>query len=85
MLNNLFEGDEDSLRFKYAVRICPEPAFWGGMSGATYSEGVSWGKVVPPEEGGRWAEVYTEATLAWPLIVKAIIQRLEKAGIKPRR
>src|SRR5690606_28164547 len=28
-------------RFQYGVRICPEPAYWGGLSGCTYSEGVS--------------------------------------------
>src|SRR6185436_16357981 len=26
-------------RFKYAIRICPEPVHWGGLSGCTYSEG----------------------------------------------
>ena len=31
-------------RFRYGVRICPEPVHWGGLSGCTYSEGVSWGK-----------------------------------------
>ncbi|MEK6968549.1 MAG: deoxyhypusine synthase family protein [Nanoarchaeota archaeon] len=65
-------------RFKYAVRICPEPVELGGLSGCTYSEGVSWGKFVPREEGGDWAEVYSEATIAWPLIVKAVLERLEK-------
>lgn len=68
-------------RFKYAVRICPEPVELGGLSGCTYSEGVSWGKFVPREEGGDWAEVYSEATIAWPLIVKAVIERLDK-GVK---
>lgn len=65
-------------RFQYAVRICPEPAHWGGLSGCTYSEGVSWGKIVPKKEGGRWAEVYCDATIAWPIIVKAVMERLEK-------
>ena len=64
-------------RFKYAVRICPEPAELGGLSGCTYSEGVSWGKFVPREEGGQWAEVFSEATIAWPLIVKSVMERLE--------
>jgi deoxyhypusine synthase len=63
-------------RFKYGVRICPEPAHWGGLSGCTYSEGVSWGKFVPPSEGGRFAEVLCDATIAWPLIVKAVQERL---------
>jgi len=65
-------------RYKYAVRICPEPAYWGGLSGCTYSEGVSWGKITPKSEGGRWAEVMCDATIAWPLIVKAVMERLEK-------
>ena len=38
-------------RFSYGVRICPEPVHWGGLSGCTYSEGVSWGKFVPAERG----------------------------------
>jgi deoxyhypusine synthase len=62
-------------RFTYGVRICPEPAHWGGLSGCTYSEGVSWGKFVPPSEGGRFSEVLCDATIAWPLIVKAVQER----------
>ncbi|MBS3097482.1 deoxyhypusine synthase family protein [Candidatus Woesearchaeota archaeon] len=64
-------------RFKYAVRICPEPVHWGGLSGCSYSEGVSWGKFVPKSEGGQWAEVFADATIAWPLIVKAVLERLK--------
>ncbi len=61
-------------RFHYAVRICPEPVHWGGLSGCTYSEGVSWGKFVSREEGGRFAEVHCDATIAWPLLVRALIE-----------
>ena len=65
-------------RYTYAVRICPEPDHWGGLSGCTYTEGVSWGKFVPESEGGRFAEVFSDATIAWPLLVRALIERLEK-------
>lgn len=65
-------------RFDYAVRICPEPVHWGGLSGCTYSEGVSWGKIVPRSEGGRYVEVYADATIAWPLIIKAVMERMAK-------
>lgn len=65
-------------RYHYGVRICPEPVHWGGLSGCTYSEGISWGKFSPPSEGGRWAEVYSDATIALPLIVKAVLERLNK-------
>ena len=63
-------------RYHYGVRICPEPSHWGGLSGCTYSEGISWGKFTPKTEGGRWAEVYADATIALPLIVKAVLERL---------
>jgi deoxyhypusine synthase len=63
-------------RYRYAVRICPEPAHWGGLSGCTYSEGVSWGKFVPESEGGRFAEVYADATTVWPLLMKGVLEEL---------
>jgi deoxyhypusine synthase len=63
-------------RYNYGVRICPEPVNWGGLSGSTYTEAVSWGKFVPPEEGGRFAEVLDDATVALPLVVGAVLQRV---------
>jgi deoxyhypusine synthase len=63
-------------RYLYAVRICPEPAHWGGLSGCTYTEGVSWGKFVPETEGGRFAEVYADATTVWPLLIKGVLEEL---------
>ncbi|MEM8679351.1 MAG: deoxyhypusine synthase family protein [Planctomycetota bacterium] len=61
-------------RFQYGVRICPEPVHWGGLSGCTYAEGVSWGKFVPRAEGGRYAEVMADATVVLPLLVKAAME-----------
>lgn len=63
-------------RYTYAVRLCPEPGHWGGLSGCTYSEGVSWGKFVPVSEGGRFAEVYADATAVWPLLMKGVLEEL---------
>jgi len=69
-------SDEPIRRYRYAVRICPEPEHWGGLSGCSYEEGVSWGKFVPRSEGGRFAEVFADATIAWPLIVRAVMERI---------
>ena len=70
-------GDEaPPQRFRYGVRICPEPEHWGGLSGCGYSEGVSWGKFVPASEGGRFAEVPADATLVWPLLVAGVLERM---------
>jgi len=68
--------DEPVRRYKYAVRICPEPEHFGGLSGCSYQEGVSWGKFVPEGEGGRFAEVFADATIAWPFVVRAVLERL---------
>ncbi|MEF8889448.1 MAG: deoxyhypusine synthase family protein [Desulfohalobiaceae bacterium] len=65
-------------RFHYGVRICPEPDHWGGLSGCSYQEGISWGKFVSPQEGGRFSEVHCDATIAWPILIKGLQQRLAK-------
>lgn len=73
---NLRMGKDDPVkRYKYAVRICPEPVHWGGLSGCSYTEGVSWGKFVPQSEGGRHVEVFADATIAWPIVVRAVLER----------
>ncbi len=77
-------------RYHYGLRICPEPVHWGGLSGSTYSEAVSWGKFVPREEGGRFGEVFDDATVALPLVVGAVLERLryferKAKGEKPHR
>ena len=77
ILRNRLKSAEPTRRYKYAVRICPEPEHWGGLSGCTYQEGISWGKFVPPNEGGRFAEVHADATIAWPLIVRAVMERID--------
>ncbi len=71
-------------RYSYGVRICPEPVNWGGLSGSTYTEAVSWGKFVPPEEGGRFAEVLDDATVALPLVAGAVLERLKYFARKKR-
>ncbi|MGE5726031.1 MAG: deoxyhypusine synthase family protein [Acidobacteriota bacterium] len=69
-------------RYHYGLRICPEPVYWGGLSGSPYTEAVSWGKFVPPAEGGKFGEVFVDATVGLPLIVGAVLERLDKAAEK---
>jgi deoxyhypusine synthase len=74
-------------RYHYGLRICPEPVHWGGLSGSPYSEAISWGKFVPPSEGGRFGEVFVDATVGLPLIVAALFERLakDKDSARPKR
>jgi deoxyhypusine synthase len=78
LLHTRLNLDLPEARFQYGVRLCPEPAHWGGLSGCTYKEGVSWGKFTAAEDGGRFAEVLCDATIAWPVLLKAVMQRVEK-------
>lgn len=70
--------DIELKRYHYGLRICPEPVHWGGLSGSPYSEAISWGKFVPPDEGGKFGEVFVDATVGMPIIVAAVLERLGK-------
>jgi len=79
-------GEELPLkRYHYGLRICPEPVYWGGLSGSPYSEAVSWGKFVPPSEGGKFGEVFVDATIGLPLIVAAVLERLDQEKASPKK
>jgi deoxyhypusine synthase len=80
VMNNRLGTDLKPPRYTYGVRICPEPAHFGGLSGCSYTEGVSWGKFVPRAEGGLFAEVHADATTVWPLLVKGVLEELGEAG-----
>ncbi|MCA9314147.1 MAG: deoxyhypusine synthase family protein [Planctomycetes bacterium] len=71
-------------QFGYGIRLCPEPVHWGGLSGCTYEEGVSWGKFVHPRHGGRYSEVLADATVTWPLLIKAVQERMAASPPPPK-
>ncbi|MCS7100032.1 MAG: deoxyhypusine synthase, partial [Sulfolobales archaeon] len=58
---------------KYAVQITTDLPQWGGLSGATLEEAVSWGKTSP---WGLKATVHVDATIALPLIAHALAEEV---------
>jgi deoxyhypusine synthase len=50
----------------------PEP---GGLSGAPLAESISWRKI---RKGGRFVDVYGDATVCFPLIVAAVLEKVKK-------
>ncbi|MFQ6094715.1 MAG: deoxyhypusine synthase [Candidatus Bathyarchaeia archaeon] len=67
---NTFRGGVD-----LAVQITmdrPEP---GGLSGATLEEAISWSKLRPE---ARAVTIISDATIAFPFIVAAALERMEK-------
>ena len=65
----------------YFIQITSDAPHWGGLSGATPSEAVSWGKI-KPDQLRDTVVVYADTTLALPLLTAYAIS---KAKPRPRR
>ncbi len=61
---------------KYAIQITTDSPQWGGLSGCTLEEAISWGKI--NAESGKRAVCYCDATIALPLITHALCERVPK-------
>lgn len=65
---------------EYAIQITTDSPQWGGLSGATFEEAVSWGKESPL---GKNVICYCDATIALPIVVHALAERIEKRANPP--
>lgn len=54
---------------KYAVQITTDSPQWGGLSGCTFSEAISWGK---ESKDSHFSQCYCDATIALPIIIHAL-------------
>jgi len=63
----------------YFIQVTMDSPQWGGLSGATPSEAVSWGKI-NPEELKNTVVVYSDLTIAVPIIFSYAL-----AKAKPRK
>jgi deoxyhypusine synthase len=67
---------------RFAFQVTTDDPKWGGLSGCTFEEAKSWGKI---EKGSAYAAVYMDATVALPLIVGAIVQEKTICERRKRR
>lgn len=58
---------------KYAIQITTDSPQWGGLSGCTLEEAVSWGKI---RSEGKRAVCYCDATIALPLVAHALNEKV---------
>ncbi|HVB59584.1 MAG TPA: deoxyhypusine synthase [Ktedonobacteraceae bacterium] len=65
----------------YFIQITTDAPHWGGLSGATPSEAVSWGKI-KPEQLNSTVVVYSDSTIALPLLTA---YAMSKAQPRPRK
>lgn len=65
---------------KYAIQITTDSPQWGGLSGCTLEEAISWGKI---DNKGKRAVCYCDATIALPIITHALNERVKQRNQKP--
>jgi len=59
----------------YAIQITTDSPQWGGLSGCTLEEAISWGKT---SAKGKNVVCYCDATIALPLISHALAEMVDK-------
>lgn len=60
----------------YALQFTTDSPQWGGLSGSTFDEGISWGKITA---NSKKAQVFVDATIALPIVVNALDEeRIER-------
>nr|MDO8098634.1 deoxyhypusine synthase family protein [Candidatus Njordarchaeota archaeon] len=65
----------ESCGFRYAAQVTTDAPQWGGLSGATLSEAISWGKI---KGEAKTAIVYCDATIALPIIVSYLMAKTNR-------
>jgi len=65
----------------FLIQITTSSPQWGGLSGATFQEAISWGKVNPHEPKNN-VVVYADATLAAPILFAYTISTRKKKKLK---
>jgi deoxyhypusine synthase len=54
---------------KYALQVITDAAHWGGLSGCTFEESQSWGKIA---HDASMVNVHCDSTIAMPMLVTAL-------------
>lgn len=65
----------------YAIQYTADAPHWGGLSGCTFEEAVSWGKISPV---AKKVQVFVDATIALPIVSHALLEKT-KGTIKKRK
>jgi deoxyhypusine synthase len=76
----VIKGETLDYPHSYAIQITTDSPQWGGLSGATFEEAISWGKEA---KKGNNVQCYCDATIALPLVCHALAERLSNFKRKP--
>jgi Deoxyhypusine synthase len=69
----------------YAIQYTTDAPHWGGLSGCTFDEAISWGK---ESDGTIQVQCHVDATIALPLVISALVssgvRRVERRNEKKK-
>ena len=65
---------------KYALQVVTDSPHWGGLSGCTFEEAQSWGKI---SKDASMVTCHCDSTIAMPILVSALLE--QKKLIKNRK
>lgn len=60
---------------EYAIQYTTDVPHWGGLSGCTFDEAVSWGKVA---KEAKKVQVFVDATVALPIVGHALHEKIKE-------
>jgi deoxyhypusine synthase len=80
IIKSLAKGGEEETPHEYAIQITADSPQWGGLSGCTLEEAISWGKI---SAQAKKATLYADITLALPLVAHALNERVNRRSHPP--
>lgn len=75
IIKSLSLGGKEETPHEYAIQITADSPQWGGLSGCTLEEAISWGKI---SSEAKKATLYADITLALPIVAHALNEMVEK-------
>lgn len=75
IMKDLGRGGKETYPHKYAVQITTDSPQWGGLSGCTFEEAISWGKI---DKDSNHIVCYCDATIALPILSHALFETIKK-------
>jgi deoxyhypusine synthase len=80
IIKSLAKGGEEETPHEYAIQITADSPQWGGLSGCTLEEAISWGKI---SSQAKKATLYADITLALPIVAHALNEKVRKRSYPP--
>jgi deoxyhypusine synthase len=80
IIKSLAKGGEEETPHEYAIQITEDSPQWGGLSGCTLEEAISWGKI---SSNAKKATLYADITLALPLVAHALNEKINRRTYPP--